>query len=116
MLKTAQSKLIIFIIIFLDHLYLTSELLLQASCCGDLPPGLGAQTRPFNLCAKKPWWGTFACSLIERYLCSIPVCYLLRMQQYPVNTTYNTKMIKNCVIMGDFNLDAGVAGLFLIIY
>ena len=33
---------------------------LWALRCGDLPPGLGAQTRPFNLCARKPWRGTFA--------------------------------------------------------
>ena len=32
----------------------------QASWCGDLPPGLGARTHPFNLCARKPWQGTFA--------------------------------------------------------
>ena len=38
---------------YLDHLYPTSELLLQASKCGDLPPGLGAQTRPFEpLCQE----------------------------------------------------------------
>ena len=36
--------------IYLDHLYPTSELLLHASWCGDLPPGLGAQTRPFRGC------------------------------------------------------------------
>ena len=38
---------------YLDHLYPTSELLLQASKCGDLPPGIGAQTRPFEpLCQE----------------------------------------------------------------
>ena len=31
-----------------DHLYSTSELLLQAWWCGDLPPGLGAQTQPLT--------------------------------------------------------------------
>ena len=32
--------------------------------------------------------------LITYYL---PVCYLLRIQQYPVNTTYNIKMKQCCV-------------------
>ena len=38
----------------------TSELLMQALWCGDLPPELGAQTRPFNL---------FCQETTVRYLC-----------------------------------------------
>ena len=33
---------------------------LWASWCGDLPPGLGLRPGHVNLCAWKPWWGTFA--------------------------------------------------------
>ena len=44
------KSLCVILFIYLDHLYPTSELLLQALWCGDLPPGLGVQTRPFCGC------------------------------------------------------------------
>ena len=45
---------------FFYHIFPTSELLLQASWCGELPPGLGAQNWPFEpLCQET----------MMRYLC-----------------------------------------------
>ena len=47
--KLSTKNSFFIFLFFFDHLHPTSELLLQASWCGNLPPGLGAQTWPFEL-------------------------------------------------------------------
>ena len=56
-----------FLLPFFDHLYPTSELLLQHVWCGDLPLGLGAQTQPFEPFCQE----TFASSLVDNSVCRV---------------------------------------------
>ena len=60
----------------------------RASWCGDLPPGVGAQTRPFDLCARKPWQGTFASLLV--FVCRYPP--LISEGGVQINFPINQKM------------------------
>ena len=57
-----MSGCIYVVVFFIGTIFILHLSFKRASWCRDLPPRLGAQTRPFNLCARKQWWGTFAFS------------------------------------------------------
>ena len=84
--------------------------------CGDLPSGLGAQTRPFNLCARKPWCAFASCCLLvvcvdlgcEGFLCRLPAALLY----YELATSHFWLWTINIVIpSGDSNRRSRVTPL-----